>query len=163
MATLVVSPRNSLRQVRSSSSTRSIDDLRAKKLTNRHLPYCPPGQPRSRSRTPVTPPASPPEIKQLEDVVCSLLHPADAYTKIHEDHNIYALDAATLYKALTHQASNPLPDPKNVFPWLHGLHPDNEMQLAFFLARRKAMRNAPQCMRGITILKAGGEDRRAHV
>jgi len=157
MATLVVSPRNSLRQVRSSSSTRTLDDSRAKKLSNRHLPYCPPGAPRSRSRTPVTPPASPPDVKIPDESVLSLLHPADMYTKIHEDHNIYALDAATLHRAITHQASSALPDPKNVFPWLHGLHPDNEMQLAFFLARRKATRNAPQCMRGMTILKVGGD------
>lgn len=163
MATLVVSPRNSLRQVRSSSSTRSLAENQRKRLVNRHLPYCPPGAPRSRSSTPVTPPASPPDFKPLEDGLLSLLHPADAYTKIHEDHNIYALDAASLHKAVTHMASNPLPDPKNVFPWLHGLHPDNEMQLAFFMARRKALRNAPQCIRGITILKVGGDLNKARL
>ena len=30
------------------------------------------------------------------------------------------------------------------------------MQLAFFAARRKCVRNTPQCLRSITIVKAGG-------
>jgi dual specificity MAP kinase phosphatase len=31
------------------------------------------------------------------------------------------------------------------------------MQLGFFVARRKALRKVPQCLRGIAIVKAGGD------
>ena len=31
------------------------------------------------------------------------------------------------------------------------------MQLAFFAARRKTLRKAPKCLRGITLVKAGGD------
>jgi dual specificity MAP kinase phosphatase len=43
-----------------------------------------------------------------------------------------------------------------VFPWLHGLHPLNRIQQAFFVARRRSLRNTPTCMRGIAIVKADG-------
>lgn len=60
-------------------------------------------------------------------------------------------------RALDQVATQPLPDPKLVFPWLHGLHAENQIQLAFFVARRKALRRVPKCIRGITIVKAGGD------
>ena len=70
---------------------------------------------------------------------------------------MYSIDAATLAIALNSAASQPLPDPKLVFPWLHGLHPENQIQLAFFIARRKALRKIPTGIRGITVVKAGGD------
>lgn len=70
---------------------------------------------------------------------------------------MYAIGSDELARALEHYASQPLPDPKLVFPWMHGLHPDNQMQLTFFVQRRKALRKTPKCIRGITIVKAGGD------
>ena len=62
----------------------------------------------------------------------------------------------TLAEALEHMATQPLPDTDQVFPWLHGLHADNQIQLAFFTNRRKGGRKVPRCLRGLTIVKTGG-------
>ena len=40
---------------------------------------------------------------------------------------------------------------------MHGLHAENQLQLAFFTARKKALRRTPKCIRGLTIVKAGGD------
>ena len=40
---------------------------------------------------------------------------------------------------------------------MHGLHADNQLQLAFFTARKKSLRRTPKCIRGLTIVKAGGD------
>lgn len=53
-------------------------------------------------------------------------------------------------------ATQPLPNPDQVFPWLHGLHADNHIQLTFFANRRKSARKVPRCIRGITLVKTGG-------
>lgn len=68
---------------------------------------------------------------------------------------MYPVSIQSLAKALSQLAAHPLPDPKLVFPWLHGLHAENQMQLAFFAAHRKSVRNTPRCWRSITIAKAG--------
>lgn len=44
-----------------------------------------------------------------------------------------------------------------MFPWLHGLHCDNQVQLAFFVARKKSLRKTPRCLRGITLIKFGSD------
>jgi len=54
-------------------------------------------------------------------------------------------------------STQPLPNPEQVFPWLHGLHADNQIQLAFFASRRKSVRKVPRCIRGITLVKTGGD------
>jgi len=54
-------------------------------------------------------------------------------------------------------------NPASVFPWLHGLHPENHIQLAFFVARKKSLRKTPRCLRGITIIKAGGDLSRSRI
>lgn len=59
-------------------------------------------------------------------------------------------------EALEHMATQPLPNPEQVFPWLHGLHAENQIQLAFFSSRRKSVRKTPNCIRGLTIVKTGG-------
>ncbi len=126
-------------------------------IPNKHLPVCSPGPaPASLARCLVTPPASPPS-KKLSIQTFSILHPPDSYTKINDSPPVYEIDAATLTAALDHLATQPLPEPKQVFPWLHGLHPDNHIQLAFFIARRKSLRRTPKCIRGITIVKCGGD------
>jgi dual specificity MAP kinase phosphatase len=59
-------------------------------------------------------------------------------------------------EALEHMATQPLPNPEQVFPWLHGLHSENQIQLAFFSSRRRSVRKTPRCLRSITLVKTGG-------
>ncbi|KAF1990872.1 dual specificity protein phosphatase PPS1 [Aulographum hederae CBS 113979] len=122
-------------------------------IPNKHIPICSPG-PRPDSGLD-TPPSSPPKDALIETT--SLLHPPDQYTKISDEPPVYEIDANTCAEALECISTQALPDPKLVFPWLHGLHADNQMQLAFFVARRKALRQVPRCIRGITVVKAGGD------
>jgi dual specificity MAP kinase phosphatase len=70
---------------------------------------------------------------------------------------VYTIDIESLAATLDHWASQPLPDPSQVFPWLHGLHPRNRLQLGFFTNRKRSLRQAPKCWRGITIVKVGGD------
>jgi dual specificity MAP kinase phosphatase len=124
-------------------------------IPNKHLPVCPPGP--VPAQKPDTPPASPP-TKHADIQSHSLLYPPDKYPEIVSDvSKIYTIDAAGVAAAVAHLASQPLPDPSQVFPWFHGLHPHNQIQQAFFIARRKALRRTPKCLRGITIVKAGGD------
>ena len=162
MATLVVQqPR--LRQSRSppppinSALALETSKLKSSAIPNKHIPYCSPGPaPSTQPRTPATPPASPP-TKQIEIATPSILHPTNLYTKVQSEPPVYSIDAPTLDRALSHVSTNPLPEAKAVFPWLHGLHPDNQVQQAFFIARRKTLRRAPKCLRGITVVKVGGD------
>lgn len=122
-------------------------------VPNKHIPVCSPG-PRPTTGL-ETPPASPPQ-KNSTLGPSSVLYPPSKFEKLAEFPPVYSLSAPSLAEAIEHLATQPLPDPKKVFPWLHGLHPENQIQLAFFLARRKAGRKLPQCIRGISVVKAGG-------
>ncbi|KAK5136651.1 hypothetical protein LTR08_002665 [Meristemomyces frigidus] len=73
------------------------------------------------------------------------------------DPPVYSITAEKLSQALDHLATQPLPSAQQVFPWLHGLHAENQLQLGFFVARKKALRRTPQCVRGLTVVKAGGD------
>ncbi|KAI9866841.1 MAG: tyrosine/serine/threonine protein phosphatase pps1 [Trichoglossum hirsutum] len=123
-------------------------------VPNKHLQPLSPGSPPV--CTPETPPASPP-VKQLSIQVPSLLHPPHRYPLLHATPPIYSIEAQDLAAALEHISSQPLPEPKQVFPWMHGLHVENHIQLAFFAARRKSLRRTPKCIRGITVVKASGD------
>lgn len=124
-------------------------------IPNKHLPVCPPGP--APSEKPQTPPQSPPS-KEATLPPRSLLYPPDAYRRLPwGNYPIYEIDAAGVAAALDHLSRQPLPDPSQVFPWFHGLHPNNHIQLAFFIARRRSLRKVPKCWRGITIVKAGGD------
>ena len=141
------------------ASALSLDTARpgSAPIPNKHLPYCSPGPaPGSSQQTPATPPASPPS-KNASLQTLSLLHPAENYAKVSDNPPVYSIDAVTLAAATNELASEPFPDPKHVFPWLHGLHAENQVQLAFFIARRKSLRNTPKCFRAITIVKVGGD------
>lgn len=76
---------------------------------------------------------------------------------LSESPPLYSIDAPRLAAALDHLASQPLPETSQVFPWLHGLHPDNRFQLAFFAKRKRSARRAPRFWRGITLIKVGGQ------
>ena len=139
------------------TSALSLDTCRAGSapIPNKHLPYCPAGPAPGKSQL-ASPPASPP-TKESGLQSFSLLHPADTYPRIIDYPPVFSIDAFTLAAAINEQAAKPFPDPKLAFPWLHGLHAENQVQLAFFIARRKALRKTPQCFRGITIVKVGGD------
>ncbi|KAJ5674572.1 uncharacterized protein N7477_004506 [Penicillium maclennaniae] len=121
-------------------------------IPTRHLPVCPTGPSPADSR-------ETPAQCTSNDQTSSLLYPADGFVRISSPPapNIYAIDAETLSSALDHLAAQPLPDPSQMFPWLHGLHPDNHLQLGFFSGRRKSLRRPPKCWRGITVVKLGGD------
>ncbi|RVX70712.1 hypothetical protein B0A52_05362 [Exophiala mesophila] len=129
-------------------------------VPNKHLPYCPPGPIPSQSQ--ITPPNSPP-LHKIVQKPSSLLHPPTAYQKLCNSPPIYGISAKELAEALNHHSSQPLPNPASVFPWLHGLHPDNHIQLAFFVARKRSLRKVPKCLRSITIIKAGGDLSRSRI
>ncbi|KFY62214.1 hypothetical protein V496_04698 [Pseudogymnoascus sp. VKM F-4515 (FW-2607)] len=123
-------------------------------IPNKHLPVCPPGP--VPSEKPDTPPASPP-TKHVKLQPQSLLYPPTNYKKVtHNSSAVYLIDAAGVAAAVNHISEQPLPEASQVFPWLHGLHPANHVQQAFFVARRKALRKTPECYRGVTIVKADG-------
>lgn len=124
-------------------------------IPNKHLPVCPPGP--APTEKPQTPPQSPPS-KEASLPPRSLLSPPDSYLRLSwGKYPIYEIDTAGVAAALDHLARQPLPDPSQVFPWFHGLHPSNHIQLAFFIARRRNLRKVPKCWRGITLVKAGGD------
>lgn len=124
-------------------------------IPNKHLPVCPPGP--APAEQPDTPPQSPPS-KELSLQPCSLLYPPNNYKRQSWGaYTIYQIDATGVAAALDHLAGQPLPDPSKVFPWFHGLHPSNHIQQLFFIARRRTLRKTPKCLRGITIVKAGGD------
>ncbi|KAK0634905.1 hypothetical protein B0T17DRAFT_623090 [Bombardia bombarda] len=88
----------------------------------------------------------------------SLLSPPDKYNRLETGRlPLYKLDAAEVAAALDYISRQPLPEPAQVFPWLHGLHPSNQIQQAFFVARRRGLRRTPRCLRGITLVKADGD------
>lgn len=164
MATVVIQHQQpSLRSTTPPSLTQALILNTPRSTTpvpNKHLPFCPPGPIPSPSE--ITPPSSPPS-RQSTIKATSLLHPPTAYQKLLNSPPIYGLDAKALAEVLDHFASQPLPDPSKVFPWLHGLHHDNHLQLAFFVGKKRSLRKVPKCLRGITIIKAGGDLSRARL
>ncbi|GAD97108.1 pps1 dual specificty phosphatase [Paecilomyces variotii No. 5] len=125
-------------------------------VPNKHLPICPTGpaplvKDIDRSKTGVS------------GQLTSALYPPDGFDKLSDSPPIYSIDVDTLKEALDHLSTQPLPEPKHVFPWLHGLHPNNQIQLAFFANRKKSVRRAPRCLRGMTIVKVGGDLSKARI
>ncbi|KAE8352639.1 hypothetical protein BDV28DRAFT_122414 [Aspergillus coremiiformis] len=121
-------------------------------IPNKHIPICPTGPTPVLSQT-----VSPIHRDDVTDQTSSLLYPPDRYLQLSNSPALYSIDAVTLASALDHWASQPLPDPSKVFPWLHGLHPENSLQLGFFTNRKRSLRRTPRVWRGITILKVGGD------
>ena len=162
MATVCARP--AIVATRASGSQQNINtSVRGKPTTvpNKHLPdTCSPGPTPNKlqKRQLDTPPGSP-EASTNQQVIDipSLLVDADKYTKVSDNPPIYALTAQEFHGALEHTATRPLPDTKTVFPWLHGLHPENNIQLTYFSARNKKIRRSPRTLRGITVVKAGGD------
>ncbi|KAL6915925.1 hypothetical protein ACHAPO_005381 [Fusarium lateritium] len=123
-------------------------------IPNKHLPICPPGP--ACPDEPDTPPPSPPAHDQLQQT--SALYPLDGFKRIDSGElSIYELDATKVAEAVDVASRQPLPDPALVFPWFHGLHPQNHVQQSFFAARRRASRPTPSCIRALTLVKADGD------
>jgi len=123
-------------------------------VPNKHIPVCPPGP--VPVEEPNTPPPSPGSLDESSQA--SLLHPPDKFIRIDSGPlAIYKIEAADVVAAADYVSRQPLPDTAQVFPWLHGLHPQNHIQQAFFIARRRALRKTPSCLRGVSLVKADGD------
>jgi dual specificity MAP kinase phosphatase len=136
-----------------SRSTTPTSDTPAP-IPNKHIPSCPPGPPKvpddSTSRLPL---ASSSDIPQA-----SLLFPPQRFSSTQNGPLVvYTITAADVAAALDFTSRQPLPDTALVFPWLHGIHPENLVQQAFFTSRHRAPQRTPQCLRGVTIVKADGD------
>ncbi|KAJ5746102.1 hypothetical protein N7520_011284 [Penicillium odoratum] len=152
MATVIVQQQHSLSHSTSPSPTIVH---RSSPIPNKHLPVCPTGP----SPAELVAPESPVLRSGDHDQVSSLLYPPFRYHTISSPpgSRVYGIDAQALADALEYQASQPLPDPTSMFPWLHGLNPANHLQLGFFSSRKRTQRKPPTAWRGITIVKVGGD------
>ncbi|EEP80379.1 conserved hypothetical protein [Uncinocarpus reesii 1704] len=119
-------------------------------IPNKHLPVCPTGPPPASSKIPA------PTVSTTKPVK-TFLYPPSKFPKLYDSPPVYTLDANQLAAALDEASTRALPEPNKVFPWLHGLHPDNQIQLAFFVPRRRTLRRVPKCLRNVIIVKVGGE------
>ncbi|KAI8407273.1 hypothetical protein FOFC_12708 [Fusarium oxysporum] len=129
-----ITPPLSLESSSSSTSPCSVP------VPNKHLPICPTGP--ARPDEPDTPPPSPPSQDQLQQT--SALYPLDGFKRLESGElSIYELDASSVAQALDVASRQPLPDPALVFPWFHGLHPQNHVQQSFFATRRRPLRRTP--------------------
>lgn len=123
-------------------------------VPNKHLPTCPTGPAKAVDQLD-TPPDSPEH--EVVSAQSSVLYPPHDYSRLDSGPlYIYDVDADVVAHALDAFSRVPLPDPALVFPWLHGLHPHNHLQQAFFGARRRTSRKPPSCLRNITVVKADG-------
>jgi len=120
-------------------------------IPNKHLPVCHPGN------IPAAPPASSLRDDPLVETSSTTYPPEKYCVEFCNDPPVYTITADRMAEALEHMATQPLPSPEKVFPWLHGLHAENQIQLAFFASRRKASRKVPNCIRSLTIVKTGGD------
>ncbi|ORY09681.1 dual specificity protein phosphatase-like protein PPS1 [Clohesyomyces aquaticus] len=124
-------------------------------VPNKHIPVCSPGPVPTHGLD--TPPASPPSKDSLSET-SSITYPPGAFCDVYsQDPPIWTITSQRLSQALEHMSTQALPNPEHVFPWLHGLHAENQIQLAFFVSRRKSVRKVPKCIRSITLVKTGGD------
>lgn len=152
-------PHRSSSALTSLSSNLTIDTLNDQAdpcppaVPNKHIPICPPGP--VPHQEPTTPPPSPGKEKVPQQ---SLLYPPTRYRRLDAASlAVYEISPADVAEALEYVSTQPLPEPAQVFPWLHGLHPLNHLQQSFFTARSRALRKTPDCLRGITVVKADGD------
>lgn len=145
--------------INSLSTPLSIDTLNDQSdacppaVPNKHIPICPPGP--VPQQEPTTPPPSPGRERTPQQ---SVLYPPTVYKRVDSGSlSIYEIGDTDVVEALEYVSTQPLPEPAEVFPWLHGLHPMNHLQQSFFTARSRALRKTPSCLRGITLVKADGD------
>ncbi|RDA92749.1 hypothetical protein CP533_1377 [Ophiocordyceps camponoti-saundersi (nom. inval.)] len=88
----------------------------------------------------------------------SLLYPPEGYARVDAGRlSIYEITADQIAQAVDFAARQPLPPVSLVFPWLHGLNPNNRTQQAFFTSRCRSLKKTPACLRGVTLVKANGD------
>ncbi|KAL9111043.1 MAG: hypothetical protein Q9227_004476 [Pyrenula ochraceoflavens] len=159
MATVVVQQQQPIRHSATPPPLPPSISLHPRSTTpvpNKHIPYCPSGPSRSPPQAP-TPPQSPDSTSPPKSS-SSLLYPPDSFPRLSSwPSPVFSINAKTLSAALDHASRQPLPDPQLVFPWLHGLHVDNHVQQAFFVAKKKTLRRTPKGLRAITVVKVGGD------
>ncbi|KAJ5488927.1 hypothetical protein N7539_003817 [Penicillium diatomitis] len=165
MATVVVQQQHALQHSTPPASpipTGLAIPRRPSPIPNKHLPVCPPG-PSPLETTPRLTDVR--ESRVTQEQASSILYPPTGFVALSpsESPQVYGIGAETLAKAIHHQAAQPLPDPSQMFPWLHGLHPDNRLQTGFFTNRKRGLRRTPWCWRGITIVKLGDNLNRARI
>lgn len=153
-----IAPHRSTSNLGPLTSAISLDNINAQPscppVPNKHIPVCPPGP--APQDEPNTPPPSP--GKEEDPLQQSLLFPPDKYHRLETGHlSLYKIDANEAAAAMEYIARQPLPDPSQVFPWFHGLHPSNQLQQGYFINRKRALRRTPCCLRGITVVKADGD------
>ncbi|KAK9370217.1 hypothetical protein V1509DRAFT_617090 [Lipomyces kononenkoae] len=85
----------------------------------------------------------------------SLLYPASQYPLISTSPPVRGVSASQLADALGYAAHQPLPHAQHVFPWLHGLHPENDLQLTFLDPSLSHVKACPSLFRNITLVKLG--------
>ncbi|EZF29629.1 hypothetical protein H109_02749 [Trichophyton interdigitale MR816] len=137
------------------SSTRSQTPI-----PNKHLPICPTGPAPASSKLPAASysSSSSSSSKQFSVQHPTALYPPDnRYHQVYNHPPVFSINGKQLAIALDDLATRPLPDPSKLFPWLHGLHPENQIQLSFFVSRRRTLRRIPKCLRSITVVKVGGD------
>lgn len=130
------------------SSTRSQTPI-----PNKHLPICPTGPAPANSKLPAASysSSSSSSSKQFSVQHPTALYPPDnRYHQVYNHPPVFSINGKQLAIALDDLATRPLPDPSKLFPWLHGLHPENQIQLSFFVSRRRTLRRIPKCLRSIT-------------
>ncbi|KAK9458480.1 uncharacterized protein V1516DRAFT_682659 [Lipomyces oligophaga] len=103
-------------------------------------------------------PSSSPSLSPSQAPPTSLLYPPDLlFPLISPFPPIRAIRASQLNDALAQISRQNLPPTGHVFPWLHGLHPQNYYQQAF-LNRDGAHANyTPNNFRNITLVKLGSQ------
>ncbi|KAI1104438.1 hypothetical protein F4804DRAFT_332322 [Jackrogersella minutella] len=135
-------------------NTQQVSSAAPAPIPNKHIPICPTGP--AHVREPNTPPPSP--GREDERQRSSLLYPPEKFEHLEAGSlSMYKIQPAHVAAALDHLSRQPLPEPSQVFPWFHGLHPSNHIQQTFFMTRSKPMRKIPSCLRGITVVKADGD------
>ncbi|KAI1461028.1 hypothetical protein F4805DRAFT_453965 [Annulohypoxylon moriforme] len=138
-------------------NTQQVSSVAPAPIPNKHLPICPTGPAHQHVREPNTPPPSPGREDERRHR-SSLLYPPDKFEHLEAGSlALYKIHPADIAASLDHLSKQPLPEPSQVFPWFHGLHPCNQIQQTFFSTRSKPMRQIPSCLRGITVVKADGD------
>src|SRR5690606_4209587 len=140
----------------SHSSSSSLDQIRHQELfkTKETVTV-------TATRSPTSPSAEGTSNERLWPSKCmkSRLHPADRYREISTKPPVRSIEASELASALQYAKSQPLPESDMLFPWIHGVHPENHLQQHFFYGQLglKPRNSVPQCFRGIMLVKAGGD------
>ncbi|KAI1210530.1 uncharacterized protein F4807DRAFT_421777 [Annulohypoxylon truncatum] len=138
-------------------NTQQVSSAAPAPIPNKHIPVCPTGPAHPHVREPNTPPPSPGREDERRHR-SSLLYPPDKFEHLEAGSlALYKIHPGDVAASLDHLSKQPLPEPSQVFPWFHGLHPCNQIQQTFFSTRSKPMRQIPSCLRGITVVKADGD------